>query len=67
MPILVNVGRCPQDHRCPAVRACPVGALSQEAFRAPRVDEGTCVDCGRCALVCPQGALVESQHRTVEA
>ena len=28
----------PQNHKCPAVNVCPVGALSQEDFNAPKID-----------------------------
>ena len=31
----VKAHRCPQNHPCPSVRVCPVGALSQEGFAAP--------------------------------
>ena len=26
----IIVEKCPQNHKCPAVNVCPVGALSQE-------------------------------------
>ena len=28
----VNPAYCPQNHRCPLVAACPVGAITQEGF-----------------------------------
>ena len=34
----VIVANCPQDHKCPSVGICPVGALSQKDFNAPEVD-----------------------------
>ena len=58
MAIRVIEENCPQNHPCPAVPECPVGALTQEGFKAPVVDEDTCTDCGKCAEVCPRGALV---------
>jgi Fe-S-cluster-containing hydrogenase component 2 len=58
MPIKVIKNRCPQNHPCPAVTTCPVGALSQNGFDAPVVDEAMCIDCGRCERFCPKGALV---------
>jgi Fe-S-cluster-containing hydrogenase component 2 len=50
--------RCPQNHPCPSVRVCPVGALKQNGFDAPTVDEAKCTNCGKCARFCPMGALV---------
>lgn len=53
--------RCPQNHRCPAVRVCPFGALTQNGFDAPAVDLSKCTGCGKCARVCPTGALMLSK------
>jgi len=50
--------RCPQSHRCPSVRVCPVGALKQEGFHAPTVDQETCIRCGKCVKACPKKVLV---------
>ncbi len=61
MSVLVNKERCPQNHPCPAVRVCGVGALSQEGFRAPQVDAEKCVDCGKCVRYCPMGAFTLKQ------
>ena len=58
MSVTIIVANCPQNHPCPAVRVCPVNALSQEGHAAPTVDEDTCTDCGKCAEACPRGALV---------
>jgi len=49
--------RCPQNHRCPAVAVCPVGALTQNGLHAPTVDRSKCTHCGKCAKQCPTGAL----------
>ena len=49
---------CPQNHKCPAVKACPVGALSQKDFEAPVIDYEKCISCGKCESVCPKKALV---------
>lgn len=54
----VIVANCPQDHKCPAVGVCPVGALSQEEFHAPTVDHDICIQCGECSTFCPMKALV---------
>lgn len=57
MAITVVKSRCPQNHRCPSLRVCPVGALRQEGNGAPIVDESKCIDCGKCVRYCPMGAL----------
>lgn len=54
----VVVANCPQNHKCPAVAVCPVGALSQKDFNAPAVDHETCIKCGKCSNFCPMKALV---------
>ena len=49
----VNVHACPQNHPCPAVRSCQLGAIIQDdIFTAPRIDEELCTDCGVCTLAC---------------
>ncbi|MHB0877410.1 MAG: 4Fe-4S binding protein, partial [Anaerolineae bacterium] len=57
MSVSVIESRCPQNHPCPSVRVCPVGALSQRGNDAPVVDEEKCIDCGKCVRSCPRGAL----------
>lgn len=49
---------CPQNHKCPAVDICPMGALSQEAHRAPTINYDKCIACGKCSNFCPKKALV---------
>lgn len=56
--LVVHQDRCPQDHACPAVKVCPVQALSQKGFAAPNVDLNTCIRCGKCVTFCPKNALV---------
>ena len=57
MAIEVKIARCPQNHPCPAVRVCPVGALVQKGYEAPVVDKKKCIDCGKCSAFCPMSAL----------
>ena len=61
MAIKVIVSKCPQNHVCPSLKVCPVGALVQEGHKAPTVLEEKCVDCGKCAEFCPKQALVLEQ------
>lgn len=49
---------CPQNHPCPAIKVCPVGALSQNGFDAPTINHEKCIKCGKCSNFCPQKALV---------
>ncbi len=57
MELKVAKDRCPQNHACPSVRICPVGALSQEGFKAPVADRKLCIKCGKCVRFCPFRAL----------
>ena len=55
--LIVSKVRCPQNHPCPSIRVCPVDALKQEGFSAPKVDQGKCIKCGKCIKFCPMRAL----------
>ncbi|UOO38509.1 4Fe-4S binding protein [Oscillospiraceae bacterium CM] len=55
--LTINKKRCPQNHPCPSVRVCPVGALHQKGFDAPIVDEKSCISCGKCVKFCPMRAI----------
>lgn len=55
----VNKNRCPQNHRCPSIQVCPVGAITQEGHSLPVIDEEKCIDCGKCVRFCPLGAITE--------
>lgn len=56
--IEVLIKNCPQNHKCPAVRICPVGALSQTENNAPVVNLEKCIGCGKCSNFCPKKALI---------
>ena len=53
----VNKTRCPQNHACPSIKVCPVGALTQKGYAAPTVDMDKCIKCGKCVKFCPMRAL----------
>jgi len=55
--LVVLKERCPQNHPCPSVRVCPVGALKQSGYAAPTVDLEACINCGKCTRFCPMRAL----------
>ncbi len=55
--LLIVEEKCPQNHSCPAVKVCPVGALTQEKFNAPTIDHSKCIRCGKCSDFCPKQAL----------
>ena len=54
----IKKDNCPQNHPCPAVGVCPVGALSQTGFNAPTIDRSKCIRCGKCSNFCPKKALI---------
>ncbi|NTV41363.1 MAG: 4Fe-4S binding protein [Candidatus Moranbacteria bacterium] len=53
----IDSKKCPQDHPCPLLGICPVGAISQVGYDLPRLDEEKCVSCGGCVVSCPYGAV----------
>ena len=53
----IKTDNCPQNHPCPAVKVCPVGALSQTDYNAPVIDRAKCIRCGKCSSFCPKKAL----------
>ena len=58
--VKVIIEKCPQNHKCPAISVCPVGALSHQDIEAPAVDGEKCFGCGKCSSFCPMKALVLS-------
>ena len=54
----IIIEKCPQDHKCPAIKVCPVGALSQKDLGAPKIDYSKCIKCSKCSNFCPKKALV---------
>lgn len=50
--IVVREELCPQNHPCPVIKTCPVDAITQEGFGAPKVDNEKCICCCRCVKRC---------------
>jgi len=60
MSIVVNKEKCPQNHKCPSIAVCPVGAISQKTiYSLPIIDHDLCIACGNCKSYCPKGAFEE--------
>ena len=59
----IIIEKCPQNHKCPAIKVCPVGALSQDGFNAPKIDYNKCIKCGACAASCPVSCISEVEER----
>lgn len=61
MNISVDKNRCPQNHPCPSIKVCPVGAIGQNRFDAPTIDQEKCISCMKCVKYCPMGAIQINQ------
>lgn len=58
MSIKVDRDICPHDHRCPLIKACPLGAITQGEDGYPIIDYLICTECGVCIERCPMKAMV---------
>lgn len=47
-------------HRCESV--CPRGAISFDEHQKAHIDKTKCVNCGKCAQVCPYSAIVNRKR-----
>jgi len=56
--LVVVKENCSQNHPCPSVPICPVGALKQTGFEAPTVDLDTYIRSGKCTNFCPRQTFV---------
>jgi len=55
--ITIDKNKCPQNHSCPSIAVCPVGAISQNGFELPIINQELCVECGKCINFCPKRAI----------
>ncbi|GAW27719.1 4Fe-4S binding protein [Carboxydocella sp. ULO1] len=58
----IDASKCDRSPSCPARKACPFGAITQEKkwfFKAgvPQVNAHLCAGCGECVKFCPRGAV----------
>ncbi len=58
MALTISPAACPQNHRCPLIRVCPVDAIEQNGYGLPVIKEEKCIECGKCAKFCPTRAVV---------
>ena len=58
MALTISPLACPQNHRCPNIQTCPVGAISQNGYGLPVIDEEKCIECGKCVKQCPMRAVI---------
>lgn len=58
MAIHIDAARCPQNHRCPLLTLCPVGAITQVGNGLPVIDETLCIACGKCVRHCGMEAII---------
>ena len=47
-------------HRCEEV--CKRGAISYDHNHVAHIDKSKCIECGRCATVCPYGAIINRKR-----
>jgi Fe-S-cluster-containing hydrogenase component 2 len=57
MKLFVDGNACPQNHRCPSIKVCPVGAIQQDGYGLPKIDHEKCIKCKKCVKYCPMGAI----------
>jgi ferredoxin len=55
--VQVSSVACPQNHRCPLLSVCPVGAITQQGYELPVINKEKCIECGKCVRFCPMGAV----------
>lgn len=62
--IMIQVDKklCPHDHVCPLIKACPVGAISQDSEGFPVIDYSLCIECGKCVRKCPMKAMQQRDN-----
>jgi len=57
MSVQIDPIACPQNHKCPIVHYCPAGAIKQDGYGLPTIDQEKCTNCGKCVKICPTRAV----------
>jgi len=60
MALFIDKKRCPQNHVCPILPVCPVGAISQDGYGLPVIDDEKCTECGKCTRYCGMRAVYKA-------
>ena len=61
MALTIDAARCPQNHRCPLLAICPVGAITQQGYGLPVIVTEKCIECGKCVKFCGMRAVYKEQ------
>lgn len=59
MALTISPLYCPQNHKCPLIRVCPVNAIKQSGNGLPIIDKEKCTECGKCTKYC--GAVTNTK------
>ena len=62
MALVIDKNRCPQNHKCPMIVHCPVGAIEQQGYGLPIIDDQKCIQCGKCIKICGMNAVIDKNH-----
>ena len=62
MAFAIDKARCPQNHSCPMLPMCLVGAISQEGGGLPQIAPDPCVECGKCVKICGMRAVYKKDE-----
>lgn len=58
MPVLINFKICDNSKDCNGIDVCPIGAFFwDEKKKTITVDNDKCINCGKCEVSCPVGAI----------
>jgi len=58
--MIIDKNKCPQNHRCPAIKVCPTEAIKQKNHALPTIDADLCILCKKCVEYCPMEAIRDS-------